>query len=133
MSIPKLHASAAFGINIPQRTPHDPFVFVDDATIVYTAGTNLVKYNFRERKQQILPCTAASSAMVLGLAISPDCQRIGVIVKEQRATVLFVDVAKFAAKQTLYRVSDSADGKLPVIFIVMLHVETISPDTVAIA
>lgn len=123
MSIPKLHVNAAFGINIPQRMPRDPFVFIDDETIAYTAGTNLVKYNFRERKQQILPCTAASSAMVLGIAISPDCQRIGVIVKEQRATVLFVDVAKFAAKQTLYRVSDSADGKLPVICHVFLHRE----------
>lgn len=116
MSIPKLFINAAFGINTLLKNPRDPFLFIDDETIVFTAGTNLVRFHFPTKAQQILPCSAASSSSISGITISADRQFIGVIVKEQRSTVLFVDVAKFSSKQTLYRLSDSADGRLPVCF-----------------
>ncbi|KAJ8285212.1 hypothetical protein GJAV_G00023590 [Gymnothorax javanicus] len=72
--------------------------YVDEQTVIYPAGNNLVRYNLDERSQKFIPGTEKSRGMV-ALAISPDRRYLAVSERAERPFISVYGLHKDQSKK----------------------------------
>ncbi|KAK9845760.1 hypothetical protein WJX81_001703 [Elliptochloris bilobata] len=106
MSIAALQPRHIFGCRGDVR---DGIHALDDATLLYPAGHNVVLLNTETRGQQLIP-GAVESEGILALAVSPNRKYLAVAERGERGMVTVFDLRTLKRRKVLFNPVMAADG-----------------------
>ncbi|KAI8930320.1 WD40-repeat-containing domain protein [Entophlyctis helioformis] len=99
MSLPTLTASHVFGLNQDVR---NNVCYLDETSVIYPAGLQIVQYNIEQRTQKIIPVHVDGEAMsTMAVSATGSCVAIGIRIlssnkstpeMEKNATVMLYDL-----------------------------------------
>ena len=81
--------------------------YLDDATILYAAGHNIVTYNLETRQQQFIQASTDSEGIV-ALAVTPSKRFLAVAERAQKGTVTIYDLQTLKRRKVLTSTDSSA-------------------------
>ncbi len=98
MSIPQAQAKFSFGL---KGDVANNVWYLDEQTILYPSGANLVLFNVDLKQQKFIPCTAGSEGMT-ALAVSPNKRYVAMAEKKsEKPTITIFDLTTLKRKKTL--------------------------------
>ncbi len=74
--------------------------YVDESTLVYPAGHNIVLHNLETKQQQFMPVPADSDG-ILGLALTPNRRYLAVTERAKKSTVTIYDLQTLKRRKVL--------------------------------
>jgi cilia- and flagella-associated protein 57 len=112
MSIAALLPRHVFGLKADVR---DCFSYLDEQTVVYPAGANLVVYNLEQRTQRFLPATEKTEE-ITAMAVSANKKFIAVAEKAEKGLVTVFDVQTLKRRRLLTTLESSSKEFVSVAF-----------------
>ncbi len=103
MSIPQAQAKFSFGL---KGDVANNVWYLDEQTVIYPSGANLVLFNVDQKLQKFIPCTAGSEG-ITALAVSPNKRYVAMAEKKsEKPTITIFDLTTLKRRKVL----SSAEG-----------------------
>ena len=98
MSIPQANPKYSFGLKGDVSTN---IWYLDEQTIIYPSGANLILLNIDQKIQRFIPCTSGSEGMT-ALAVSPNKRYVAMAEKKrEKPTITIFDLATLRRRKIL--------------------------------
>lgn len=109
MSIAAVAHRFVFGMNLEANTEQvqrDMVHFVDDKTLVFPAGSNVVVFDRERNSQRFIPMSEKGEA-ITALAVSKDRRWLAVAERSTKPTVIIYDMNIYRKRKTLVLADDN--------------------------
>ncbi|KAJ3329215.1 Cilia- and flagella-associated protein 57, partial [Blyttiomyces sp. JEL0837] len=105
MSIASVSHTYVFGLS--STTGRDNVYYVDESTIIYPAGCNVVVTDIDQRSQKFVPCSDKAEA-ISALTVSSDRHLFAVAEKSSKPAIMIYDLHSFRKRRTLSPTSEGS-------------------------